>query len=91
MKVHLSIKYSLHCRYINSINRKSLTYSLAVNHLTDLSDDELKIMRGYRPRKGPKGGIEFTSDVSVDATPDTWDWRILGMSSRHKVLELLIC
>ena len=91
MKDHVSIKYSLHCRYIDSTNRKSLTYSLAVNHLTDLSNDELKIMRGYRPSKGPKGGIEFTSDISVEATPDTWDWRIHGMSSRHTILELLIC
>ena len=56
----------------------ALTYSLAINHMTDFSDDELKVMKGYRPSKGPKGGIEFTSDVSVDSLPDTWDWRILG-------------
>ena len=72
-------KYTSHCRYIDSTNRKGLTYSLAVNHMTDLSDDELKMMRGYRPSKGPKGGIEFSSDVSVDSTPDTWDWRIQGI------------
>ena len=71
------------CRFIDSTNRQSLTYSLAVNHLTDLSNDELKMMRGYRPSKGPKGGIEFRSDISVDATPDTWDWRIQGMDSIH--------
>ena len=69
----------IHCRFIDSNNRKSLTYSLAVNHMTDLSNDELKMMRGYRPSKGPKGGIEFTSDVSMDVIPDTWDWRIQGM------------
>ena len=53
-----------HCRYIDSNNRKALTYSLAVNHLTDLSNDELKMMRSYRHTKGAKGGIEFTNDVS---------------------------
>jgi len=48
--------------------------------MTDLSDDELKMMRGYRPSKGLKGGIRFTSDVTVDDIPDTWDWRIQGMN-----------
>ena len=68
------------CRYIDSNNRKALTYSLAVNHMTDFSNDELKMMRGYRHTKGAKGGIEFTSDVSIDRTPDTWDWRIRGIN-----------
>ena len=48
--------------------------------MTDFSNDELKMMRGYRHTKGAKGGIEFTSDVSVDLTPDTWDWRIRGLN-----------
>ena len=67
-------------RYIDSNNRKALTYSLAVNHMTDFSNDELKMMRGYRHTKGAKGGIEFTSDISVDLTPNTWDWRIRGLN-----------
>ena len=66
-------------RFINSNNRRALTYSLAINHLTDLSDDELKVMRGYRHTKGAKGGIEFTSDVDVSLIPDTLDWRLQGI------------
>jgi len=73
------------CRFIESTNRKKLTYSLGVNHLTDRSDDELKIMRGYRPSKDPKGGEFFTSDVTD--VPQEWDWRLQGeLCSRLKVL-----
>ena len=70
----IHIKHNFHYRYIDSTNRKSLIYSLVINHLTDLSNDELKVMRGYHPSKGPncKGGMEFTSYISVNATPDTY-------------------
>ena len=33
-------------RYIESVNRKGLSFSLAVNHLADKSDEELKVLRG---------------------------------------------
>jgi formyltetrahydrofolate synthetase len=33
-------------RYIDSINRKGLSYRVAINHLADKSDDELKAIRG---------------------------------------------
>ena len=47
-----------------------------MNHLADRSDDEMKIMRGYRPSKDPKGGEMFTSDVTD--LPEDWDWRLQG-------------
>lgn len=37
-------------RYIDSINRKGLSYTLAINHLADKTDEELRVIRGKAKR-----------------------------------------
>jgi hypothetical protein len=69
-------------RYIDSINRKGLSYRLAINHLADKSDDELKALNGrLRTSKNnkPNNGLPFDmSKYKNKALPDSFDWRIYG-------------
>lgn len=69
-------------RLIHSMNRAGLGYSLAVNHLADRTEEELKALRGFRSSKpaGGNGGKPFPYDVrkEMDHLPDQWDWRLLG-------------
>jgi len=55
-------------RYIDSVNRKGLSYTLAVNHLADKSDEELKVLRGKQKSKlgSSNNGLPF--DMSKYAT-----------------------
>lgn len=67
-------------RYINSMNRRHMSYSLAVNHLADLHESELRAMRGSvsSPRAAaPKY-------VSKPGRPDSLDWRTSGAVSPVK-------
>ncbi|XP_059155054.1 digestive cysteine proteinase 1-like [Physella acuta] len=66
-------------RFINSKNRAGLTYTLAVNHLADRSEKEMKVMRGFRYTHGDHGGKKF-SLMAMDKqdVPDQWDWRLQG-------------
>lgn len=56
-------------------------YSLAVNHLADYSNEELKVMRGYR-KVNPgdyNGGNPFPySQEDFKDLPSAIDWRIAG-------------
>lgn len=70
-------------RFIHSKNRGRLGYSLAVNHLADRTEEELKALRGFRSSKpeGGNGGKPFPYAATkelADHLPDQWDWRILG-------------
>ncbi|XP_059155081.1 digestive cysteine proteinase 1-like [Physella acuta] len=66
-------------RFIHSKNRAGLTYTLAVNHLADRSEKEMKVMRGFRYTHGDHGGKKF-SLMAMDKqdVPDQWDWRLQG-------------
>ncbi|ESP01269.1 hypothetical protein LOTGIDRAFT_111926, partial [Lottia gigantea] len=65
-------------RYINSKNRAGLSFNLAVNHLADRSNYELKAMNGYRYSKGSHGGLAFdTTNMETDI-PENLDWRLMG-------------
>lgn len=52
---------------------------MAINHLADKTDTELKMMRGFHRTKNYKGGLPFnkTEFANVEI-PDQWDWRLLG-------------
>lgn len=68
-------------RYINSMNRKGLTYRLAVNHLADKSDEELKLLNGKRKteKNTQNNGLPFDmSKYKGKDLPDSFDWRIYG-------------
>lgn len=70
-------------RYIHSSNRQGLSFTMAVNHLADRSDLELKALRGKRYTPGYNGGQAFPYNIEsltqLSATlPDNFDWRIMG-------------
>ncbi|KAL7732364.1 hypothetical protein ACLKA6_004347 [Drosophila palustris] len=73
-------------RYIHSKNRAKLSYSLAVNHLADKSDEELKARRGYKPSGVFNTGKPFPYDVNKhkDEIPSQYDWRLYGAVSPVK-------
>jgi C1A family cysteine protease len=66
-------------RFIHSKNRQGLTYKLAVNHLADRSDDEIRVLRGKQYTRGYNGGSPFPYK-STDYTklPGSLDWRLYG-------------
>ncbi|XP_013412168.1 digestive cysteine proteinase 2-like [Lingula anatina] len=66
-------------RFIHSKNRAGLGYSLAVNHLADKSEKELKIMRGYRHSNVYNGGLAFNKALYKNQVrPDQMNWRLKG-------------
>ncbi|GBP49768.1 Counting factor associated protein D [Eumeta japonica] len=70
-------------RYVYSKNRAHLGYSLAINHLADRTDDELKALRGRRYSVDDNGGLPFPygeldiAEMSVKLPPE-FDWRLFG-------------
>lgn len=74
-------------RYIHSMNRARLGFSLAVNHLADKTDEELKALRGYRPSGVYNGGQPFEYDAAemqLADLPDQHDWRLYGAVAQVK-------
>ncbi|XP_058066919.1 digestive cysteine proteinase 1 [Anopheles bellator] len=67
-------------RFIHSHNRAQRGFTVAVNHLADRTEDELKSLRGFRSSKVYNGGQPFPYKPRehLDDLPDTWDWRISG-------------
>lgn len=68
-------------RYIHSKNRESLSYSLAVNHLADRTQDELKALRGFKSSGVYNGGQPFPytlDEKTLADLPDSYDWRLYG-------------
>ncbi|XP_025417805.1 digestive cysteine proteinase 1 [Sipha flava] len=67
-------------RYIHSKNRANLGYTLAVNHLADHSDEEIKSMCGYKKQKDEyNGGNAFPYNKNdFKNLPSEIDWRISG-------------
>jgi C1A family cysteine protease len=65
-------------RYIESFNRKGL-HRLAINHLADKTESELKYLRG-RQHSGIKNkGLPFDqTKYKVKDLPPSFDWRIAG-------------
>ncbi|KAB5530907.1 hypothetical protein PHYPO_G00134760 [Pangasianodon hypophthalmus] len=65
-------------RYIHSMNRAGLSYSLSVNHLADRSEEELAMMRGGKQRKTPNKAQPFPTELRSLTLPDSLDWRLYG-------------
>lgn len=68
-------------RFIHSKNRARLGYTLAVNHLADRTDLELKALRGRVHSGVYNGGRPFPYDVrdgAQAAMPAQFDWRLYG-------------
>ncbi|XP_038822665.1 digestive cysteine proteinase 1 [Salvelinus namaycush] len=66
-------------RYVHSMNRAGLSFSLAVNSLSDLSMSELSAMRGRNGGKRPNNGLPFPMHLYTGVqVPDQLDWRLYG-------------
>uniref|UniRef100_A0A3Q1GR39 Zgc:103438 n=1 Tax=Acanthochromis polyacanthus TaxID=80966 RepID=A0A3Q1GR39_9TELE len=66
-------------QYIHSKNRAGLSFSLALNSLSDRSMSELATMRGRKQRKTPNGGLPFPSkSYEGIGIPESLDWRLYG-------------
>ena len=51
--------YRQNMRFIHSKNRQHLSYTLASNHLADLTDSEMEFRRGKLKSTGNNGGLSF--------------------------------
>ncbi len=60
------------------MNRRNLGYKLAVNHLADLSRDEMKRMRGYRPDKSSPPGHVYVPTTPLKDVPVYMNWWLRG-------------
>ena len=66
-------------RFIHASNRQHLSYSLAPNHMTDMTDAEMSRFRGRLRSKGYNGGAPFSyTQYELDSTPNSLDWRLYG-------------
>uniref|UniRef100_A0A8C5EXA4 Digestive cysteine proteinase 2-like n=1 Tax=Gouania willdenowi TaxID=441366 RepID=A0A8C5EXA4_GOUWI len=66
-------------RYVHSKNRAGLSFSLALNSLSDRTMSELATMRGRKRGKTPNRGLPFPSMLYAGVTvPESLDWRLYG-------------
>ena len=66
-------------RYINSKNRENLGFTLAINHLSDLNEKELKLRNGYRYTGIGESHRLKSSDVLMGWNiPDSMNWTAKG-------------
>jgi len=68
-------------RYIQSMNRRHMSFSLAINHLADLNEQELRTMRGSK--SSPRVG-ESKEYTPLKDRPASLDWRDSGAVSPVK-------
>lgn len=65
--------------YIHSKNRAGLSFSLAMNSLSDRSMPELLAMRGRKSRNYPNNGLPFMAEnYNGVEVPGSVDWRLYG-------------
>nr|ATU82457.1 venom C1A protease 4 [Lethocerus distinctifemur] len=66
-------------RFIHSKNRANLGFQMAVNHLADRTEDELRALRGRRHAPGTTNrGLPQPPPQANLPVPDTMDWRLYG-------------
>lgn len=83
---HLEHQERLHAfrqnmRYIHSTNRKGLSYRLAINHLADRTDEEIRVLSGKlrsEPGVQNNGRPFHMSSMKIKDLPPSFDWRIFG-------------
>jgi len=79
--------YRQNMRYIHSKNRQGLSFTLAVNHMADWTDSEMRTVRGkiHDPNLKYNGGRPFTyTRDELDQAPDSLDWRLYGAVTQVK-------
>lgn len=67
-------------RFIESFNRKSAQFKLAINHLADFNGMELRRVKGLlRSKVDYNGGLPLDLSMANESKiPDQWDWRLNG-------------
>ena len=65
-------------RFIHSMNRKNKKYQLKINHMSDFSTGELKMLRGRLRSSGYNGGQVFKQRNADAHIPEYHDWRLFG-------------
>jgi len=80
------VNFKHNLRYIQSMNRAGHSYTLAVNHLADMTEDERRMLRGrHSSDTKNNGGRPFEmSHQDVVTAPDSVDWRLYGAVSQVK-------
>ena len=58
--------FAQNMRFIHSKNRQHLSYTLDANHLTDLTDAEMKMLRGKLKSTGRLIFLIFCNSIFVD-------------------------
>ena len=71
-------------RFINSHNRKHVSFKAGINHLADRLPEEIMGLRGRIYTAEYNGGLPFSSDLAVEDIPDTMDWRLRGTCFHHE-------
>lgn len=65
-------------RFVHSKNRAGLSYSLALNSMSDRTMSEMTMMRGRRQSKTPNRGLPFPKVYNNVKVPESLDWRLYG-------------
>lgn len=78
---------SHYCRYVHSKNRAGLSFSVALNSLSDRTMPELAVLMGRTVRKNPNRGLPFPAELYKNVrVPESIDWRLYGMCT-----QLIMC
>ena len=64
------------------MGNKRSTFTVALNHLADLSDAEMKRMRGYK-NTGINSELVYASSVSADDIPNYVNWWLKGICNLY--------
>ncbi|XP_065192927.1 digestive cysteine proteinase 2-like [Sycon ciliatum] len=73
--------YRANHHYVESMNRRKLTYRMKLNHLADLTSGERRMMRGRKRSAesiSPPGAQVFKPANANVQIPEAHDWRIAG-------------
>lgn len=78
------------CSYIHSKNRAGLSFSLALNSLSDRAMPELLAMRGRKRSNKPNHGLPFEAENYKGVkVPESIDWRLYGELLGYKCTSFI--
>ncbi|XP_045810801.1 senescence-specific cysteine protease SAG39-like [Trifolium pratense] len=71
-------------KYINEANSDpTKTYQLGVNHLADMSAEDMRRLRSYKRISAKKATTFYDNNVTIDI-PHSVDWRVRGAVTKVK-------
>ncbi|KAL8220713.1 UNVERIFIED_CONTAM: hypothetical protein K2H54_053094 [Gekko kuhli] len=76
---HRKHTFTHNMRFVNSKNRANLSFKLSLNHLADLTQDEMAAMRGKLKSTTSNNGHPFPHGQYIGLIlPESIDWRLYG-------------